>query len=156
MTSPPAGATDATAHLIFDVLRLANTLTVAGDALVAPLGLTSARWQVLGALSQQPRPTTVAGLARALGLTRQAVRRVVDEMRRAGLVELRENPEHKRAGLVVPTPEGRAAHAEADALRVPWTEGLAMGLDEGEVVKAGEVLRALRETLDRRRGQAGS
>jgi DNA-binding MarR family transcriptional regulator len=150
MTSSP---TDATARLIFDVLRLANALTVAGDALVAPLGLTSARWQVLGTLAHQSQPTTMAGLARVLGLTRQAVQRVVGEMRRAGLVELQENPEHKRAGLVVLTPEGRAAHDKADALRVPWTEGLAAGLDELRVARAGEVVRTLRETLDRRRGR---
>lgn len=149
MTSPHSTPT---ARLIFDVLRLANALTVTGDAVVAPLGLTSIRWQILSTLAHQPQPTTVAGLARALDLTRQGVHRVVDEMRRADLIELRENPEHKRAGLVVLTPAGQATHAKADALRGPWTEALATGLDEIGVVTAGEVLRTLREMLDRHRG----
>ena len=142
---------DATARLIFETLRLANVLTVEGDALVAPLGLSSARWQVLGTLAHLPRPTTVSGLARSLGLARQSVQRVVDEMRRAGLVELRDNPEHKRAWLIVLTPEGQKARARAEALRRPWTEGLAADLDAAHVAQAEAVLRTLRQSLDRNR-----
>jgi DNA-binding MarR family transcriptional regulator len=79
------------------------------------------------------------------------VQRVVDDMRRAGLVELRENPEHKRAWLVVLTPEGRAVHAKAEGLRLPWTQGLAAGLHEEDAAMAEKVLRTLREVLERDR-----
>ena len=72
--------------LIIGVFRLNGALLVSGDALVEDLGLTSARWQVLGAIALSPVPLPVAHLARNMGLTRQAVQRSVDEMRHDGLV----------------------------------------------------------------------
>jgi len=41
---------DALTGLILDLFRLNSRLLIAGDRLVAPLGLTSARWQILGAV----------------------------------------------------------------------------------------------------------
>ncbi len=49
----------------------------AGDQLLAEFGLTSARWQVLGAVALSGAPQPVASIARNMGLTRQAVQRVV-------------------------------------------------------------------------------
>src|SRR6516225_7846228 len=89
--------------LILDVFRLNGALLASGDALVGDLGLTSARWQVLGAIALSPVPLPVAHLARNMGLTRQAVQRSVDEMRDDGLVGLDPNPHHKRAMLVAMT-----------------------------------------------------
>jgi len=43
-------AGDALTGLILDLFRLNNLLLTAGDRLVAGLGLTSARWQILGAI----------------------------------------------------------------------------------------------------------
>ena len=53
----PAG--DALTGLILDLFRLNNLLLTAGDRLVAGLGLTSARWQILGAIVA--RRTLAAG-----------------------------------------------------------------------------------------------
>ena len=41
----------AVTQLILDVFRLNGRLLIAGDRLVGELGLTSARWQVLGAIA---------------------------------------------------------------------------------------------------------
>ena len=90
-------------ELILDVFRLNGALLASGDALVGDLGLTSARWQVLGAIALSPIPLPVAHLARNMGLTRQAVQRSVDEMRNDGLVQLDPNPHHRRAMLVTMT-----------------------------------------------------
>ena len=46
--------------VIIGVFRLNGALLVCGDALVADLGLTSARWQVLGAIALSPVPLPVA------------------------------------------------------------------------------------------------
>jgi hypothetical protein len=54
---------EALTELILTMFR-ANNLTLAwGDRLVSPLGLTSARWQILGAIVQAGRPQPVAWLA---------------------------------------------------------------------------------------------
>ena len=44
----PAG--EALTGLILDLFRLDGLMLTAGDRLVARLGLTSARWQILGAI----------------------------------------------------------------------------------------------------------
>src|ERR1700704_2902386 len=67
-------------ELILEVFRLNGRLLVAGDRLVADLGLTSARWQVLGAVALAAAPMPVAWIARNMGLTRQAVQRIVNEL----------------------------------------------------------------------------
>ncbi|MGP9539326.1 MarR family winged helix-turn-helix transcriptional regulator [Brachybacterium sp. AOP43-C2-M15] len=52
---------------------------------------------------------TVPQLARGQELSRQFVQRTVNDAREAGLVELRENPAHRRSHLVHLTPPGTAA-----------------------------------------------
>ena len=54
----PAG--DALTNLMLDLFRLNSLLLTAGDRLVARLGLTSARWQILGAIVDAERPQPVA------------------------------------------------------------------------------------------------
>src|SRR5205814_345438 len=51
-------------ELILEVFRLNGRLLAAGDRLVADLGLTSARWQVLGAIALASSPMPVAWIAR--------------------------------------------------------------------------------------------
>ena len=58
---------EALTDLVLDLFRFDSLLLTAGDRLVAPLGLTSARWQVLGAIIAANRPQPVAWLARDLG-----------------------------------------------------------------------------------------
>src|SRR3984893_12866003 len=93
---------DAVTDLVLETFRLNGRLLVSGDALVADLGLTSARWQVLGAMALSPVPLSVAQIARNMGLTRQAVQRLVNEMQGDGLVRLAPNPhqQHAHAGAL--------------------------------------------------------
>lgn len=72
--------------------------------------MTAAWWQVLGAVLDEPLP--VAGIARVMGMTRQGVQRIADLLVERGLAEYRPNPAHRRAKLLRPTAEGRAAIAE--------------------------------------------
>src|SRR5258708_24672438 len=106
-------ARDALTELILETFRLNGRLVAAGDALVADIGLTSARWQVLGAIALSPVPLPVAHIARNMGLTRQAVQRLANEMARDGLVRFMANPHHRRARLVLLTPRGKAAYDSA-------------------------------------------
>jgi len=133
--------------LILECFRLNGRLLAAGDALVAPLGLTSARWQVLGAVALASQPGPIAHIARAMGLTRQNVRRIVQDMVAAGLLELRPNPHHRRAPLVCLTAEGRRVHAATEALQRPWAEALARGLAPEAIAQAHALLRTLCERL---------
>src|SRR6266550_827785 len=106
--------------LVLAIFRLNGRLLVAGDRLIAGLDLTSARWQVLGAIALAETPQPVAWLARNMGLNRQGVQRIVNEMRDDGLLELQPKPHHRRAHLVVPTRRGKEAFEAATRLQTPW------------------------------------
>lgn len=126
--------------LMLDLFRLHGRVIASGDRLVADLGLTSARWQVLGAIAAAQRPQPVAWLARDLGANRQNIQRIVNDLEAAGLVAFAPNPHHRRAQLVVLTEEGRAAFEAAMRLQAPWVERLAEGL-------AVEVLQTVHRVL---------
>lgn len=134
-------------RLLIEAAHLNDRLTAAGDMLVADLGLTSARWQVMGAVVTSPAARTVSDLARTLGLARQSVQRVVNDLESSGLVHLAGNPHHARARLVALTPKGEAAYAEASARRHPWSLTLAAGLTEDEVRTALKVMKSLNRAL---------
>ena len=129
--------------LILSIFRLNGRLLLAGDRLVAGLDLTSARWQVLGAIALAERPQPVAWLARNMGLNRQGVQRIVNEMRNDSLLELQPNPHHRRAHLVVLTRRGKDAFEAATRLQVPWVNGLADGVSLKDIAAAQRVVAAL-------------
>lgn len=142
----PAG--EAVTGLILDLFRANGRLLIAGDRLVASLGLTSARWQILAAIFDAERPEPVAWLARNLGANRQNVQRIVNDLERDGLVVFETNPHHRRAQLVVLTDKGRQVYDAAGRLQIPWVNGLSDGLSVKEIGTAHRVIGALRDRLE--------
>lgn len=141
--------------LILETFRLNGRLLAAGDALVSGLGLTSARWQVLGAVAVAPVPLSVAQIARSMGLTRQAVQRLANEMEADGLLRFALNPNHQRAKLVVMTPRGQAAYSAAMKRQAPWAQALTQGLTAQQIAGATATLKRLRQRLERDESQTG-
>jgi DNA-binding MarR family transcriptional regulator len=141
--------------LIIEVFKLNGQLIAAGDRLVKGLGLTSARWQVLGALAMASAAQTVADVGRAMGLTRQSVQRLTNELVQAGLVERSENPRHARAPLIRLTESGRRTYDAAIRLQTPWASDLAREVRVDELRRAARVLRGLSDGLQARKHQGG-
>src|SRR5260370_21091251 len=98
-----AQAGEALPNLMLDLFRLSSRLLTVGDRLAAGLGLTSARWQILGAITSAERPQPVAWLARDLGANRQNVQRIVNDLDKQGLVAFQVNPHHRPAPPGAPT-----------------------------------------------------
>ncbi|MBR1203200.1 MULTISPECIES: MarR family winged helix-turn-helix transcriptional regulator [unclassified Bradyrhizobium] len=142
----PAG--EALSDLILDLFRLNSLLFTAGDRMVAGLGLTSARWQILGAIVTAERPQPVAWLARDLGAARQNVQRIVNDLQRDGLVTFETNPHHRRAQLVVLTEKGRHAFEAAMRLQLPWVNRLSDGLSMKDIETVSRVVSTLRARLE--------
>jgi DNA-binding MarR family transcriptional regulator len=133
--------------IVLETFRLNGELLTAGDRLVADLSLTSARWQVMGAIGLAQTPLPVAHIARNMGLSRQAVQRLVNELAVQGVVDFAPNPYHLRAKLVILTPRGKDIFAAAMQRQGPWADALADSLTVFEIDTALRVLRALRERL---------
>ena len=142
----PAG--EALSNLILDLFRLNSLLFTAGDRMGAGLGLTSARWQILGAIVTTERPQPVAWLARDLGAARQNVQRIVNDLQRDGLVTFETNPHHRRAQLVVLTDKGRHAFDAAMRLQLPWVNRLSDGLSMKDLESTSRVVSTLRGRLE--------
>jgi DNA-binding MarR family transcriptional regulator len=142
----PAG--EALTDLMLDLFRATSLILTAGDRLVAPLGLTSARWQILGAIGSAERPQPVSWLARDLGANRQNVQRIVNDLNKDGLVALEANPHHRRAQLVVLTDKGKRAFEAAMDLQAPWVNDLADGFLVRDIGTVRRVMIALRKKLE--------
>ena len=143
----PAG--EVLTDLMLDLFRFNSAVLTAGDRLVAPLGLTSARWQILGAIVAAERSQPVAWLARDLGANRQNVQRIINDLHEDGLVVFEPNPHHRRAQLVVLTEKGRQAFDSAMQLQTPWVNQLSKGLSLKELETVHRVIMTMRSKLDR-------
>lgn len=148
MTAPDATFAHPASHLALEVFRLNGALIAAGDALVAPLGLTSARWQVMGAVAEARGGLPVAGIARSMGLVRQSVQRIADELADEDILRFVPNPHHRRAKLVQLTERGEALFAEASRRWLSMAETLVAPLEPAEVRRAALLLRAFRRQLE--------
>ena len=132
---------EAFTELILETFQFHGRLREAGDQLTKELGLSTALWQVLGAIDEAPLP--MAQIARNMGLTRQSVRRTVNVLMKRGVVEFHENPDHQRAKLVALTKQGRTVLDKAMKIQVDWSNHIAHDLDASELNTAIQIIRTL-------------
>lgn len=129
------------------VFRLNGQFLSVSEELARAVGLTAARWQVLGAVVDEPLP--VSAVARRFGTTRQSVQRTADLLVEQGLAEYRHNPAHSRAKLLAPTEPGLAALRRIDPDHSRIAEALVSELGEKDTERALESLRRLSQALER-------
>ena len=115
-------------QIMLAVFRTNGSLLEAGDKLVKPLQLTSARWQVIGAIAISGLPLTVPEIAIAMGLTRQGVQKQINALMTVGLLEQIQNPSHKRSSLYSLSEQGVKVYAEVNDLHERWVNQLSEGL----------------------------
>lgn len=127
--------------------RLNGQFLAVAEGLAKPAGLTAAWWQVLGAVLSDPLP--VAGIARAMGITRQSVQRIADLLVDKGLAEYRPNPAHSRAKLLQPTDAGREAVRRIGPAHRDLAERLTAELGVEEFERSVAALQRLSEALVR-------
>jgi DNA-binding MarR family transcriptional regulator len=100
--------------LVLSLFRLNGLLIAEGDDMTEALGLTSARWKVIGVIALSNSGLTVPGIARVLGQSRQAVQRITDVMATDGLLS------YQRSVLVLLTEEGKTAYKDLRDVQDPW------------------------------------
>jgi DNA-binding MarR family transcriptional regulator len=142
---PRTAAGDAFSTFVVHVFRLNGLFMVAGDALAQPVGQTSARWRIMAVIEEEPM--SVAQIARAWGLARQSVQRVADELVNDGLVVYEENPRHRRAQLVVLTPEGRSVLQAIQIAQCAWANELGAKIGETDLNQANTILSRVLEVV---------
>ena len=145
----PAG--DALTDIVLTTFALNGRFLAVAEGLARPAGLTAARWQVLGAVLREPR--TVSGIARVMGLTRQSVQRLADLLVEQGLAAYRDNPDHRRAKLLVATEAGLDAVRAIHVHQVAWADRVGGRVGAPALGQALETLERLLAALDEDSGQ---
>lgn len=140
-------ADGAATELVLDVFKVNGLLLAAGDDLAGHEGLTSARWQVLGAIALAGQPLPVPRIARQMGLTRQSVQASVNRLVADGMLTGRPNDEHSRSPLFDLSDRGAEAYRRLTVAQERWISELVAGLSPDDLRTASRVLRALSKRL---------
>jgi DNA-binding MarR family transcriptional regulator len=150
MTTNRTRAGELGTDVILAVFRLNGLLLDAGNRISGDAGLTSARWQVLGAVALAERSPTVPQIARRMGLTRQSVHATVHRLVEDGLVELTRNDDHQRSPRVRLTSAGADAYRSLDRAQASWVNALTRGLPRDDLLATNGVLEELTRRLESR------
>ncbi len=134
--------------IILNVFRLNGLLIQEGDKLVKELGLTSARWKVLGALSFSETPLTVSDIARKMGQSRQSIQRLTNEMAEEGFLAGIDNPNNKKAKLYSLTDIGTEIFTLAMERQSHWVNQVVEGISESELQDTSALLQKLTLKLE--------
>jgi DNA-binding MarR family transcriptional regulator len=117
-----------------------------GESIVAPVGQSSARWQVVGRAFQ---PTTVAEMARDLGHARQSVQRITDDLVTDGLVVYLPHHQDRRTKLASLTDQGQAVLEAIYARQLAWSHDVVASIGLARLNAATEALVQISEDLHR-------
>ncbi|MFT4166391.1 MAG: MarR family transcriptional regulator [Microlunatus sp.] len=137
----PAG--DALTDMVLPVFELNGEFLAAAKDISEPVGLTPAWWQVLGATLDEALP--VAEIARrvGLGLARQSVQRTADVLVDKGWAVYRDNPQHRRAKLLEPTPAGRETLLRLRTAQHAWANAVGETVDAAELQQTQATMRKI-------------
>lgn len=133
--------------IVAEVYHLSNLFRRWGEIVAGTIGETQSRWQVLSAASDGDK--TVAQISRRLGVTRQNVQRVADDLVSGKLAQMVRNPAHRSSPLVQLTPAGRRKFDQLTRVASKFNAQLAEGLDLNDLRSTQIVLTKLRGQTDR-------
>ncbi|WP_050460674.1 MarR family winged helix-turn-helix transcriptional regulator [Herbaspirillum autotrophicum] len=145
----PTAASGLVETFVDEVMRLRGRILSAAREMNEERGLHShSQGLILSAVVRAAEPPTVARIARSLGLTRQSVQRIANDLDAGGFIAFEDNPHHKRAKQLVPTAAGLKAHAGNAGVRGAWTSKLESVVGPDELKRTVETLRKIRSYLE--------
>lgn len=138
MNKPSA---DPYALLVARVFQVAGEMRRAGESIATQVGQTQARWQLMSVVSEGH--WTVPDAARELGVTRQGVQRIADEIVADSLAEYVPNPRHQRSPFLQLTPRGHETLAKITAVARRSNQKMTRLLTAEQLNQTREVLRRI-------------
>lgn len=141
------GWTQATAGMtaITSLMRAQQIMVARVDAVLRPMGLTFARYEVLMLLEFSQRGTLPMGvIGSRLQVHPTSVTNAVDRLEQAGFVSRHQNPQDRRAVIVAIESSGREVAAEATKILNDQVFA-DIGLDDELIESLVSTLRVLRQ-----------
>lgn len=144
VTRTPTGK--ALEDLIVEIIYTFFLIRASGSRIgaVAPWG--GSYWGMLRSLKLEG-PQTVPQIARSRPVPRQSIQKLANEMLEDGLIEIEDNPAHRRSKLLRLTPKGEATFQELTQHTAQEAENLGHDMDAAELQIAVTVLKRLRDKL---------
>ncbi|MBW2188124.1 MAG: hypothetical protein DRH23_06185 [Deltaproteobacteria bacterium] len=137
--------------LLDETRLLFHALKQWSETLLAESRLTAAMRGVLE-LILLGGPSTVPGMARARGMSRQHVQQQVDALLERGFLERQANPAHRRSSLIALTDKGHALIQNMRADELNALSRMQVGVSDNAMLDAAQVLSAWRVALQRDTG----
>jgi len=132
-------------HLFSELFEAAGAGRRLGERIASRAGQTQARWQTLWTLDVTP--LTVPQVARRLGVSRQHILRLTNELTADGLVEPIPNPDHKTSPLLRLTPSGESTLAAINQAALHSNEAIRQVLTPDRVDQLRTLLRRFTELV---------
>lgn len=125
---------------ILQIFRANGQMISWGDRFASPFDLTSARWQMLGAIALAPEPLTAPQIAINMGVTRQGAQKQLNLLVDEGLVQKQPNPSHKRSPFYLLTSTGKALYQQIDTLWNQHAEQMAKEFSQEDLASTIRVI----------------
>lgn len=138
--------------IVLEIFKLSGIFVIEGDRLTKEEYINTAGWKVLGAIRLSDTPLTVPQIARKMGQTRQGVQRITNMMEKIGLISFQNNPDHKRAKLIILTDKGKDSIKRIDEKQVPWANSISETINEDDLKTAILVLQQLTQLFESKKG----
>lgn len=132
-------------HLFAALFEAAGVGRHWGEAITASQGQTQARWQTMWIAAAGP--WTVPQIARRLGVSRQNVQRIANELLAEGLATFEDNPDHKSSPLFVLSSTGQDTLERINTAADRDHQRLLRGFPEADVRALNDLLRRLTDQL---------
>jgi DNA-binding MarR family transcriptional regulator len=134
-------------RLAADLFEVSGAMRRDGEAIARSMGQTQARWQVMWIAATGA--FTVPAIARRLGVTRQNVQRIANDLVADRLASFDANPDHRRSPLLRLTPHGREVLDEINRAGERRNLQTAAELGDDGTRRLRELLDDLRQALRR-------
>ena len=125
-------------RLYADLFEAAAAGRRLGDEIAALAGQTQARWQTLWTIGAAP--LTAPQIARRLGVSRQHILRLTNELGADGLTRQVANPDHKTSPLIELTAAGRETLAAINARADESNRALQSELTDADLARLRRLL----------------
>jgi DNA-binding MarR family transcriptional regulator len=135
-----------TEDLIWEVRRLFRELGRAGDAALAPLGITASERALLEFLAKEQEPVTLSEIARKRAVSRQHIHQTLSRLNRKW-IDRRNDPSDARSLSLSLSKEGRAFWTRIREVDSELLQRLERQLAAKDVRAATATLRKVREAL---------
>ena len=134
-------------HDLFrEVFALHAALSAVMDKVHEQAGLNTSQHKIMRSLTQI-EPATVPDIGAMLGVSRQFVQTVCNDLLARGFIEFKKNPRHKRSKFAELTETGRIAFRNARQKENQIVEQALPEIDPERAKETRELLKCIREAL---------